>query len=334
MAMLATSANAVSFRRPDDVGRQRSEPAIDPAVVGAAVVDACGEADMTASIVRAVARSEAPVPPAWVCGREIGNIVVVKSVEPVAHATEPVGAASDDARTRDRVARALHELGPQSAVALSVRFGLTPAAVRRHLDGLIAAGRVCEAAERKVRGKARGRGRPAKLFALTDHGRDSFPHAYDDLALAALTYLRDTGGDAAVAEFAHRRLAPIEQRYESLLAGVPEERRPIELAAALSADGYAASAQQAGPGLQGTQVCQHHCPVSHVASDFPQLCEAETEVFGRLLGTHVQRLATIAHGDGVCTTHIPGHVAPGHISAHAKDSPAVQASPTSGKVDV
>jgi hypothetical protein len=24
-----------------------------------------------------------------------------------------------------------------------------------------------------------------------------------------------------------------------------------------------------------------------------------------LLGTHVQRLATIAHGDGICTTHIP-----------------------------
>jgi hypothetical protein len=28
-------------------------------------------------------------------------------------------------------------------------------------------------------------------------------------------------------------------------------------------------------------------------------------MIGRLLGTHVQRLATIAHGDGVCTTHIP-----------------------------
>ena len=38
---------------------------------------------------------------------------------------------------------------------------------------------------------------------------------------------------------------------------------------------------------------------------FPELCEAETEVFARLLGTHVQRLATIAHGDGVCTTHVP-----------------------------
>ncbi len=33
---------------------------------------------------------------------------------------------------------------------------------------------------------------------------------------------------------------------------------------------------------------------------------AETAVISRLVGTHVQRLATIAHGDGVCTTHIPG----------------------------
>src|SRR2546421_12756707 len=54
----------------------------------------------------------------------------------------------------------------------------------------------------------------------------------------------------------------------------------------------------------GEQICQHHCPVAHVAAEFPQLCEAETEAFGRLLGTPVQRLATIAHGDGICTTHV------------------------------
>ena len=44
---------------------------------------------------------------------------------------------------------------------------------------------------------------------------------------------------------------------------------------------------------------------------YPQLCEAETEAFGRLPGTPVQRPATIAHGDGICTTHVtvpsPGH---------------------------
>jgi predicted ArsR family transcriptional regulator len=42
-----------------------------------------------------------------------------------------------------------------------------------------------------------------------------------------------------------------------------------------------------------------------VAGEFPHLCEAETEMFSRLLGTHVQRLATIANGDGICTTHLP-----------------------------
>ena len=82
------------------------------------------------------------------------------------------------------------------------------------------------------------------------------------------------------------------------------------LAEALSADGYAAAAGPApaiGPANgadNGAQICQHHCPVAHVAAEFPQLCEAETEAFGRLLGAPVRRLATIAHGDGICTTHV------------------------------
>ena len=74
------------------------------------------------------------------------------------------------------------------------------------------------------------------------------------------------------------------------------------LAQFLTDQGYAASVAQKP---MGEELCQHHCPIAHVASEFPQLCEAETEALSRLLGTHVQRLATIAHGDGVCTTFIP-----------------------------
>ncbi len=53
------------------------------------------------------------------------------------------------------------------------------------------------------------------------------------------------------------------------------------------------------------QLCQGHCPVQHAAERFPELCEAETAVFSRLLGVDVRRLATLAQGDHVCTTHIP-----------------------------
>jgi predicted ArsR family transcriptional regulator len=74
------------------------------------------------------------------------------------------------------------------------------------------------------------------------------------------------------------------------------------LAEGLTASGYASTTEHAAAGVQ---ICQHHCPVAHVAAEFPQLCEAETRAFEQVLGTYVQRLATIAHGDGVCTTHVP-----------------------------
>jgi predicted ArsR family transcriptional regulator len=206
----------------------------------------------------------------------------------------------DEAPTRERVARSILELGPSTAAVLGERLDLTPAAVRRHLDHLIGEGAV-EAREPRVYG-ARGRGRPAKVFALTEVGRDRFDQQYDDLAVQALRFLAETGGDDAVMEFARRRVAGLETRYREILDENPEAEPSAALAQALTQGGYAASVRD---NPVGTQLCQQHCPVAHVAHEFPQLCEAETEVFGRLLGHHVQRLATIAHGDGVCTTFIP-----------------------------
>jgi predicted ArsR family transcriptional regulator len=205
--------------------------------------------------------------------------------------------------TRDRVARSILENGASTAAALAERLELTAAAVRRHLDALLADGYIVPATPRQR--EQRGRGRPARSFAITEFGRDSFHQAYDDLAAGALRFLAETGGDAAVSAFAERRVADLEERYRDRVLGVPEAERPAALADALSADGYAASARPA-PGGHGEQVCQHHCPVAHVAEQFPQLCEAETAAFARLLGSHVQRLATIARGDGVCTTYVPG----------------------------
>jgi predicted ArsR family transcriptional regulator len=205
-----------------------------------------------------------------------------------------------DAPTRERVARSILELGPSTAAVLAERLDLTPAAVRRHLDHLIAEGAV-EAREPRVYG-ARGRGRPAKAFALTEAGRDRFVQQYDDLAVQALRFLAETGGDEAVLAFARRRVAGIQQNYDAVVADEPGLQPSEALARALTQGGYAASVRQ---GPVGEQLCQHHCPVSHVAHEFPQLCEAETEVISKVLGRHVQRLATIAHGDGVCTTCIP-----------------------------
>jgi predicted ArsR family transcriptional regulator len=213
-------------------------------------------------------------------------------------------AGADDGRTRQRVTELLLEHGPQTATELAGRLGISPAAVRRHLDALAGAGRV---EERVTHEPHRGRGRPARHFRLTDAGRATFPHAYDDLALTALRYVASVGGPDAVRAVAERQLSGLEERASTAVAQATTGNAPVDraqaLAAALTAEGYAATASAI---RSGGQLCQHHCPVAHVAAEFPQLCEAETAVIGRLVGTHVQRLATIAHGDGICTTHIPG----------------------------
>ena len=214
-------------------------------------------------------------------------------------------ARSGDAPTRERVARSILENGPSTAAALAERLDLTPAAVRRHLDHLIDEGAV-EAREPRPRG-ARGRGRPAKFFALTETGRDRFDQQYDDLAAQALRFLAETGGEAAVKEFARRRFSALESDYREVVELRPELTSAEAVAVALTQSGYAASVRE---GPVGEQLCQQHCPVAHVAHEFPQLCEAETEVISRILGSHVQRLATIAHGDGVCTTCIPAGTQP------------------------
>jgi predicted ArsR family transcriptional regulator len=203
------------------------------------------------------------------------------------------------------VARLILEVGPSTASTLGSRLGLTPAAIRRHLDNLIADGMI-ETRTARAYGN-RGRGRPAKVFVITDAGRSAFEHAYDDLATSALRYIAEIAGPEAVTEFARRQVSELERRYAPAVARGALTERVQALSEALSADGYAASTGPA-PAIGGTktgeQICQHHCPVAHVAAEFPQLCEAETEAFGRLLGTPVQRLATIAHGDGICTTHV------------------------------
>ncbi len=244
-------------------------------------------------------------------------------VVPAASAERSPVVAGDDERTRDRVCRTVLEHGPVTAAQLGARLGLTPAAVRRHLDVLRADGLV--ALHEPPLREQRGRGRPARWFVLTDAGHAAMSSEYDDLALSALRFLQDVGGEDAVRHFAERRFTEIEERARPVVeaAGPDPRHRAAALAGALSVDGYAASTrtlQVAGHPV-GTQLCQGHCPVQHVARAFPQLCEAEARMFSRLLGVHVQRLATLAHGEHVCTTHVPH--SPGTGSGPGSDTPSI-----------
>lgn len=211
-----------------------------------------------------------------------------------------------DGHTRSAIIQLLLESGPITASRIGEQLGLSAAGVRRHLDALIEAGDA--EAHAAAAWQQEGRGRPAKRYRMTAAGRAKLEHTYDDLASAAMRQLREIGGEEAIVTFARRRIDTI--LADVAPAGSGPDAAQISAAAdaiaeALTNAGYATSTARVGGPIAGVQICQHHCPVSHVAEEFPELCEAERMAMSDLLGTHVQRLATIANGDFACTTHVP-----------------------------
>ena len=212
----------------------------------------------------------------------------------------PISAAAQDATTRHRVMKFVVEHGWTTSSTLASEFTLTPAAIRRHLSYLETSGMLTYRAQPLSLRK--GAGRPSKQYAATPKGRETFSQAYDAVAISAIESLSDLGGEQAVTAFFEARFAAIEARFAGLRAEDPEMTEAEALSAALTEDGFMAGLL---PVSGGEQLCQHNCPYPAIAARFPALCSVETSIFSKLLDSHVQRLATIAHGDGVCTTHIP-----------------------------
>lgn len=209
--------------------------------------------------------------------------------------------------TRGDVMRALLTLGPVTATDIAEQLGLSAAGVRRHLDKLLESELAETCDPRAVAGEGVTRGRPAKHFRLTENGRRSFGTNYDGLAVDAVEMIKALGGEDAVRHFARARIEKVLAEAEADDSGNPDDEARTKatvqaIADVLDRHGYAASVSSAGNGIQ---LCQHHCPVSEVASAHPEICEAEHEAISALVGRHVQPLALIADGNGICTTNIP-----------------------------
>ena len=221
-------------------------------------------------------------------------------------ASVPVPGLEPDERTRDRVLTAVLEHGPVSAAQMGQLLGLTPAAVRRHLDTLSRHGVI----EVKLISHAKsGAGRPARRYVVSKRGQTEIGDDYLEIARLALTEIAETRGDQGVIEFAERRFATMEASYQPLVdaAGSDVAERSRALARALNSDRFVATSNSLNPhsAMAAEQLCQGHCPIQELATTFPEFCDAETEVFSRLLGVDVRRLSTMASGGHVCTTHVP-----------------------------
>ncbi|MDR2348350.1 MAG: MarR family transcriptional regulator [Bifidobacteriaceae bacterium] len=220
--------------------------------------------------------------------------------------SEPAKPADADGATRAQILRLVVAQGPITAGEIAAALHLAPAGIRRHLGELEADGFLVEHPGPAGGQAPRGRGRPARYFVASAAAHSALEQEGDSLAVEAIEFLASAAGPEAVGGFAGQRAKRLEDRYTAAIAAAGPDLadRIAALAQAMNQDGYAASVR---PGPRGAtlQLCQGHCPVHQVARAFPEFCDAETRAIGRLLGVHVQRLATLAGGEHVCTTCVP-----------------------------
>jgi predicted ArsR family transcriptional regulator len=197
--------------------------------------------------------------------------------------------------TREQILVLLRRHGRLSAPRLADLLRINSVGVRRHLGLLERDGLVESTVEKPTRG------RPAAIYRLTDTGLERFPRRYDEVAREALAFLKDHDA-AALAQFLAWRNERLAASYAGRVDGATLAERTDALAEVLSEQGFMAEVESAPGG--GLRLCQHNCTVEHLAAELPDLCTSEAELFERLLGTRVEREATVVDGAVRCVTRI------------------------------
>jgi predicted ArsR family transcriptional regulator len=196
--------------------------------------------------------------------------------------------------TRERILVLLRRHGRLSAPRLADLLHLTTVGVRRHLALLERDGLVGSSTEKPKRG------RPTAVYRLTDAGLETFPRHYDEVAREALAFLKDRDA-AALAQFLAWRNERLAASYAGRVDGATLAERTDALAEVLNEEGFMAEVEPAEGGLR---LCQHNCTVEHLATELPDLCASEAELFERLLKAPVERETTIVDGAVRCVTRI------------------------------
>jgi predicted ArsR family transcriptional regulator len=208
-----------------------------------------------------------------------------------------VTAVSDAQR---RIVERLQRVDWAVAPSLASDLGLTGAAVRQHLDALLALGLVAHDT-----GTAEGRrGRPALRWRLTPLARSLFPDRHADLTVELLDLMREELGDDAVERVVERRAAKQASAYGLALADRDGRDRAERLAQLRTAEGYEAEVVDGGDG--DLLLVEHHCPVCEAASACQGLCRGELDTFRSALGQDVDvtREQHLLSGDGRCVYRI------------------------------
>lgn len=201
--------------------------------------------------------------------------------------------------TRREIVDILKTQGALTSQALAQHLALTPMAVKLQLYDLEAEGVV-----KSTVTEAQGRGRPGKVWKLTEKSDSYFPNSHAALSRDILRGIRRTLGEKSLNQV-------LDARADEQLARYTEELRPLtslkaklkRLAELRSEEGYMACVET----INGDPtLIENHCPICTAARECVKLCSSELDLFRKLLApTHtVERTEHIINGSRRCAYRV------------------------------
>jgi DeoR family transcriptional regulator, suf operon transcriptional repressor len=182
---------------------------------------------------------------------------------------------------------------PLTAGELATQFGVTPNAMRRHLETLEAGGVVSHSRE------VRGVGGPVHAFQLTESGEALFPRSYGNILLETLDAMAVEHGRASVPEFFRRKWTAMADAAGPALSQSPLAERVQLVAELWSSLGYMAEADvDRDTGMPVLR--KHNCAIRAVAEHYPEICATEAEFIDSVLGEPCTRREHILAGCNRC----------------------------------
>lgn len=197
----------------------------------------------------------------------------------------------------DKILYLLKSQGPQSAAALGEQLQMTSMGARQHLLALEAEGWV------SFNDETRGRGRPVRLWHLTELAWQRFPDTHGELTLQLIDDVRQLFGEEGMDRLIARREQQMLSRYRAELTQPALAEKLAALKALRSREGYMADMSQEEDG--SWLWWENHCPICAAAQACRGFCRSELALFRELLApAGVEREQYLLEGDRRCLYRI------------------------------
>ncbi len=175
-------------------------------------------------------------------------------------------------RTKDLLLKLLKEQGPVSAQDAAQELGMTSMGARQPLELLIEEGLV-----EYLDVKTPGKGRPKRLFCLTDTGHRQFGDQHSRLTLELIEHVQVLFGDEGLEKVIAEREKHAEQQYLKALENKQGWQDILNtLATIRTEEGYMAEALIEP---KGGYLVEQHCPICDAARHCQGFCRSELSLF-------------------------------------------------------